>query len=192
VPGRARSLPPSPPEPLPRAWQSARTAAASTSPTAGPPGYRYSTRTDKVVRTLPAGRYPVAVAAGPGGGPVYVANEVDATVSVVSAGAGTITATVPTGQDPFGVALAPGGQWVYAAILGPGDVSVISTSTGRVSAAVHVGPPGTDPFSIAVTPSAVYVTDQGADTVTIISPATLKVTATINVGNSPYGVAADV
>lgn len=77
----------------------------------------------------------------------------------------------------------------YAAILGPGDVSVISTSTDRISGTVHVGPPGTDPFSIAVTPGAVYVADQGANTLTVINPTTLKVTATINVGNSPYGVA---
>jgi YVTN family beta-propeller protein len=54
-----------------------------------------------------------------------------------------------------------------------------------------VGPPQTDPFNIAVTPGAVYVTEQGAGTLTVINPNTLKVTATITVGNSPYGVAAE-
>jgi len=116
---------------------------------------------------------------------------VNARVSVVSARTGTITATVPTGQGPFGVTLAPSGQSAYAAILGPGDVSAISTQTHRISGTVNVGPPQTDPFNIAVTSSAVYVTDQGAGTLTVIDPKALKVAATITVGNSPYGVAVE-
>jgi len=47
------------------------------------------------------------------------------------------------------------------------------------------------PFNIAVTASTVYVTDQGAGTLTVINPKTLKVAATVMVGTSPYGVAAD-
>jgi YVTN family beta-propeller protein len=42
-----------------------------------------------------------------------------------------------------------------------------------------------------VTPSRLYVTEQGANTLAVIDPTSLKVTATVNVGNSPYGVAAD-
>jgi YVTN family beta-propeller protein len=42
---------------------------------------------------------------------------------------------------------------------------------------------------MAVTSSAVYVTEQGAGTLTVIDPKTLKVVATVTVGNSPYGVA---
>jgi YVTN family beta-propeller protein len=150
-----------------------------------------STRTDRVVRALPAGQYPVAVAVAPGGDSAYVANEVNARVSVVSVRTGTITATVPTGQGPFGVTLAPSGQSAYAAILGPGDVSAISTQTHRIWGTVNVGPPQTDPFNVAVTSGAVYVTDQGAGTVTVIDPKALKVAATITVGDSPYGVAVD-
>jgi YVTN family beta-propeller protein len=53
------------------------------------------------------------------------------------------------------------------------------------------GSPQTDPFNIAVTSSAVYVTDQGADTLTVINPKALTVAATVTVGNRPYGVAVD-
>jgi YVTN family beta-propeller protein len=98
---------------------------------------------------------------------------------------------VPTGQGPFGVTLAPGGQSAYAAILGPGNVSAISTRTHRIGGTVNVGPPQTDPFNIAVTSSAVYVTNHGAGTGAVIDPKALKVVATITVGNSPYGVAVD-
>jgi YVTN family beta-propeller protein len=150
-----------------------------------------STRTNRVVRALLAGRDPVAVAVAPGGDSAYVANEVNASVSVVSTRTGTIAATVPTGQGPFGVTLAPSGQSAYAAILGPGNVSAISTRTHRIWGTVNVGPPQTDPFNIAVTSSAVYVTNQGAGTVAVIDPKALKVVATITVGNGPYGVAVD-
>jgi YVTN family beta-propeller protein len=74
-------------------------------------------------------------------------------------------------------------------VLGTGNVSVIDTHSHHVSATVSVGPPGTDPFNIAVTPSAVYVTDTAADTLTVLEPKTLKVVATVAVGNSPQGVA---
>lgn len=85
--------------------------------------------------------------------------------------------------------LAPDGKKAYVAVLGPGNVKVIDTGSHRVTGTVNVGPPGTDPFNIAVTSHAVYVTDQGAGTLTVIDPKTLKVTATLALGNSPYGVA---
>jgi len=44
---------------------------------------------------------------------------------------------------------------------------------------------------MAVTSRAVYVTNQGAGTLTVIDPAALEVAATISVGTSPYGVAVD-
>jgi YVTN family beta-propeller protein len=66
---------------------------------------------------------------------------------------------------------------------------VIDTRSHRVSATVSVGTPGTDPFNLAVTPSAVYVTEQGVPTLTVIDPKTQKVVANITVGNDAYGVA---
>ena len=66
---------------------------------------------------------------------------------------------------------------------------MIDTSTHRVSATVSLGPYGTDPFNMAVASSAVYVTEQGAGTLTVIDPKTFKVVATVTVGTSPYGVA---
>jgi YVTN family beta-propeller protein len=56
---------------------------------------------------------------------------------------------------------------------------------------VSLGSDGTDPFSVEATANAIYVTDQGANAMTVIDPHTLKVLTTVPVGNSPYGVAAD-
>lgn len=74
-------------------------------------------------------------------------------------------------------------------MLGPGNVSAINTQTNRISGTVNVGPPQTDLFDIAVIPTAIYVASQNADTITVIYPSSLKITATVTVGDSPYGVA---
>jgi YVTN family beta-propeller protein len=147
------------------------------------------TRTHRAVRTLPTGRFPVGVAVTPDGKSVYVANEVAATVSIIATGTGKVTGSVPVGAGPFAVTLGPDGRRLYVTVLGPGNIAVIDTGSHRVSGSVNVGPPGTDPFNIAVTPAAVYVTDQGGGTFSVINPKTLKVVKTLTLGNSPYGVA---
>ncbi len=133
----------------------------------------------------------MGVTVTPDGRSAYLANEVTASVSVVATRTGRITATVPVGDGPFDVALAPDGRSAYVAVLGLGNVCAISTRTHRISGTVNIGPPQTDPFNIAVTSSAVYVTDQGAGKLTVIDPNALTVAATVKVGNSPYGVAVD-
>jgi YVTN family beta-propeller protein len=52
-----------------------------------------------------------------------------------------------------------------------------------------VGPYGTDPFTARATNHAVYVANQGANTLSVIDPRTLEVVATVATGNSPYGIA---
>ena len=50
---------------------------------------------------------------------------------------------------------------------------------------------GSGPYGVAVTPNGAYayVTNEGGDTVSVISTTTNTVAATITVGNEPYGVA---
>jgi len=52
-------------------------------------------------------------------------------------------------------------------------------------------PVGKEPFDVAVTPNGeyAYVTNQGSNSVSVISTATNTVTATVTVGNNPYCVA---
>ncbi|WP_020578252.1 YncE family protein [Actinopolymorpha alba] len=87
------------------------------------------------------------------------------------------------------MAIGPNAQTSYVAVLGPGRIAVIDTQSHRVSTTISVGPPGTDPFNLAVTPSRVYVANQGSGNVSVIDPNTHKVLATVPVGNSPYGIA---
>jgi YVTN family beta-propeller protein len=59
----------------------------------------------------------------------------------------------------------------------------------HISSTVSLGTVGTDPFTAAATSHAVYVTDQGDNTLSVIDPHTLHVVRTIAIGNSPYGIA---
>ena len=43
--------------------------------------------------------------------------------------------------------------------------------------------------TVRATGDAVYVANQGANTLSVIDPSTFKATATIATGNSPYGIA---
>ena len=74
-------------------------------------------------------------------------------------------------------------------MLGPGSVSTVDTQSNRISGSVNLGPPGTDPFDIAATPTAIYVASQAAGTLSVIDPSSLKITATVTLGDSPYRVA---
>ena len=46
-----------------------------------------------------------------------------------------------------------------------------------------------DPFTVRATGDALYVANQGASTLSVIDPSTLRTTATIATGRSPYGIA---
>jgi YVTN family beta-propeller protein len=127
------------------------------------------TDTHRVTRQIPAGRSPVAVAVTKDGKAAYVADEVGTQVLAIATDSGKATA-VNVGAGPFDVAIGPDGRYAYSADLGPGNVSVIDTGSKHISATIALGPPGTDPFNLAVTDHAIYVTNQGANT---LSPSSI-------------------
>jgi YVTN family beta-propeller protein len=85
--------------------------------------------------------------------------------------------------------MSPDGTRGYVTGLGLGSVTAIDTRTHRVASTVSVGPYGTDPFTVHATRDALYVANQGASTLSIIDPSTLRTTATVATGGSPYGIA---
>ena len=69
-----------------------------------------STATNTVIATIPVGSSPVGVAVTPDGSKVYVANDGDNTVSVISTATNTVIgAPIPVGNDPvaFGLFIQP-------------------------------------------------------------------------------------
>lgn len=112
-----------------------------------------------------------------------------ANVTVVNTRSAAVEATIPAGTSPFNVATNPDGGSAYVADLGPGKLAVIDTKARKVVSTVEIGPYGTDPFNVAATRHAIYVTKQGANTLSVINPRTLRVIATVTTGSSPYGLA---
>jgi YVTN family beta-propeller protein len=138
--------------------------------------------------TVTVGNGAGGVAVTPNGAYVYVTNNNDNTVSVISTTNNTVTATVAVGNGPEGVAVTPNGEYVYVTNNYHGTVSVISTTNNTVTATITVG---NGPGGIAITPNGAYayITNNNDNTVSVISTTNNTVTATITVGNGPGGIA---
>jgi YVTN family beta-propeller protein len=166
------------------------------------------TATGVVSATIPVGQLPLGppdVAITPDGKHVYVHDGFfGQTVSVITTATGKVSATIPVGIGHGGVAITPDGKDAYVANGNDGTVSVIDTATGVVSATIPVGsassPLGTAPGGVAITPGgkrayAISGTRRETDgtvtdgTVSVITTATGKVSATIPVGGAPGAVA---
>lgn len=159
---------------------------------------RISTTTNAVIPpTITVGSNPTGVAVTPDGTLLYVTNNGDSTVSVVS------TATllpvpgspVSVGSGPFSVAITPNGQFAYVVNQSAGTVSVINTTTQAVvPPPINVNGGDCAPLlnQIAITPDGTqaYVADASeCDTADVISTASNTRTTSVPVGSSPYGVA---
>lgn len=169
-------------------------------------------------RTASAGANPVGSAVDAATSTLYVANEASDDVVVV----GTATcdridtsrchaarASVKVGIGPEYLAVDVATDTVYVANLGSNSVSVISGlrcdashTAGCEHSVVATIETGPEPFAIAIdsVTDTVYVTDDDADTVSVIDGATCNATVTsgctrrphhLTVGRDPAGIAID-
>lgn len=120
---------------------------------------------------------------------VYVANQGDATVSVIRLSDYAVVATIPVGDEPYGVTLVTksGTVYVYVANTLSNDVSVINTATNTVVATIAVG---VKPYYVEHIGTKVYVTNGQSNTVSVIDGNSNTVSATIPVGSYPRGIKA--
>lgn len=136
------------------------------------------------VTNIAVGSFPHGLAVS-SNGKIYVANNANNNVSVIT---GTsVTATIPVGTSPLGVAVSPDGSKVYVTNSSSNTVSVINASTNVVTATVNVG---TYPYGVAVTPdgASVYVANKNSNNISIINASTNVVTATTSVGTNPVSL----
>lgn len=140
--------------------------------------------TRQVSATIPVGDNPVG--AWPASdGRAYVDNETGASISAIDPATLTVEATFPLGFTPAFAAIVAGELWVTdvdggrVVRLEPGDGAVLGAiSTGAGAHALAISPDGTR----------AWVSNQAADTVSVIDVATAAVTATIDVGVAPNAV----
>src|SRR6266487_1949617 len=159
----------------------------------------HTTRPDLIVGSEPRG-----IAANPNTDLIYVANNVNGTVSVIndsgnnsgknnSTNAAATFKTITVGKSPEGIAVNPETNMAYVPNGDSNSTSVIDGKTNKVVANVSVGP---SPHSVAVNPNTnlIYVSNRGfpldnitttntdSNTVSVIDGKTNKVVANVTVG----------
>lgn len=139
--------------------------------------------------TLTVGQDPVGAWMA-SNGKMYVDNETSQTISEITVSSMSVTATINLGFKPGYAAYnsSNGELWVSDATNGKVEYyTFMSGSWGSVGSIAT----GADAHAIAFTSngSTAYVTNQGANTVSVIDVATHAVTKTISVGTKPNGIA---
>lgn len=149
---------------------------------ANPGGYvvRVDPGSGKVIKRIPVGRGPAAIAAGAGA--VWVASPLDDEVSRIDP---TNAATaIAVGHGPSGVAVGGGAVWVTDRY--DDAVKRIDPSTDSVDTTIPVG---SSPEGIAFAAGSVWVANSHDETIMRIDPATNKVVRTIPVDGDPTALA---
>lgn len=124
---------------------------------------------------ISVGKRPEGIAVTPDGARIYVANNLDNSVSVIDAGTNIVTTTTAVGLAPMGVAISPDGSRAYVANSSSKSTSVIKVSTNAVETTVTVG---TTPVGVAIGPdgSRGYVANSGDGTLSELGgPRTLTI-----------------
>lgn len=144
--------------------------------------------------TIPLDHMPVALAANPATGRVYVATrDIDNghsrdEVVVLDDASGSVLATIPIGAGPLRVAVDPAANLVYVADNGGDTVTLLS---GADNARVAALPVGRGPHDLAVDERTgrAYVSNADDASVSVLDGRGERVLATLSVGGYPGAVA---
>jgi YVTN family beta-propeller protein len=144
--------------------------------------------TRAVTNELMVGMTPVGAWPGADGN-MYVDNEGSGTISVISPSTQTVVRTIDLGFTP-----------AFAAIVGDDELWVTDPDAGRVAAFDLADPDagpmrtvatglGAHALAVSADGDEVFVTNQNADTVSVVDVAAGTVTSTVVVGGKPNGMA---
>jgi YVTN family beta-propeller protein len=136
----------------------------------------------RVIDRIPVGRGPTGVVAG--NGEIWVANELDGTVSEVNPGAGAVVGTTQVGNGPDAIAFGYGSVWVGN--VTDNTLSRIDPGSGRVAAII---PLGSAPAALAAGTGGIWVTSADTGRLLLVDPAHDRVSRVFPIGGSPGGVA---
>jgi YVTN family beta-propeller protein len=146
----------------------------------------------KVVKTIPVGKSPSAIAfdASPGFVPshVYIANKGDNTVTVLNAADNSVAATIPVGNAPSAMTYlghTGSNDSILVANSGDGTVSQISIASLKVTATYKTG---TNPIAVYATVPYFAVLNAGDGTIAVVSNTLHKVQSLVAVHGAPIGL----
>jgi len=153
-----------------------------------------NTATNGIVATIPAGQGcscvgPDGLAVHPDGTRVYVANEMENTISIIDTLTNTNIGTVPVGSGPIAVTVHPNGSRVYVVNgSSPTSVQVLDTVSHATLATIPLDVVQARGVTISPDGSRLYVTTYGSGSIKAINTATNTVIATVTTGNVTLGL----
>jgi YVTN family beta-propeller protein len=130
--------------------------------------------------------YPAGLAIAADGNTLFVANNLDDSLSLVDLPNRTVKATLPVGHNPYAVVLSEDGKSIYASNWGEQSVSVADAATGQLRQKITVG---THPSALALSVARheLYVANSDSDSISVIDTRTNQVARTISL--APYDTA---
>lgn len=145
--------------------------------------------------TVALGASPAGIAVSPDSRTVYVAERDDNRIAVIDvgrAGHPRIVKRIAVGEHPFGLMLDTRRRRLYSIDVYADRLTVIDLKRHRVSGTVKVGKA---PYGAALARGSdgrerIFVTNQRADTVSVIDAQSLETLATLNGFGFPEGIAA--
>ena len=136
----------------------------------------------QIVDRVPVGRGPAGVAVE--SGQVWVANQLDGTISEVNPAAGTVVATIDVGNGPVAITSGFGSVWVSN--VTDNALSRIDPGSGHVLATI---PLGSAPAGLAVGERGIWVTGADPGRLAFVDPRTNHLARVVPIGSSPAAAA---
>ena len=151
----------------------------------------FDTITGTPLERVAVGKKPIGVTAPPGVDKVYVSNEADGTVSVISRTTLAVEGTISVGKGskPHHIAHSPDGGRVYVALYGMAAIAVIDTTADTVEI-MRAGRAGARTHAVGVSPdgSRLYVTNTKTNDIQPLDSEGRMVGDAIPVGKGPSEV----
>ncbi|WP_161798252.1 bifunctional YncE family protein/alkaline phosphatase family protein [Aneurinibacillus tyrosinisolvens] len=125
--------------------------------------------------------FPGGLNISPDGRFLYVANNLNDSMSIIDTQTNKVTKTVAVGHNPYAVTVSKDGAYAYVSNWGGNTISVVDTATGEVAKSIQVG---THPSAMKLSGQELYVTNSDSDSISIINTKTNQVKQTISL--APY------
>jgi YVTN family beta-propeller protein len=154
------------------------------------------TTTVQIVGRIKSGARPRGILFSQDGSTAFIANENDATITVVDANRHTPTASIsipakeggPSVPRPMGLVLSPDGNHLYVSLGRARSIAVIDTRSRQFVRSIE--DVGTRPWGIAISPDGrhLYTANGPSADVSVVDAARGTVENRITTGGSPWGV----
>jgi YVTN family beta-propeller protein len=150
--------------------------------------YAIDPQTLSITASVATGQSPSGVAVTADGKTILTADRDSNQVSLIDAATFKVTGTIETGERPFGVTMDDTSGRAYTANVASNTMTVLDVKAGTRLRDIPVG---LRPYAIARAGNRLFVTNQHAESVSVIDATTLDTLKTIRVGSFPEGIEAD-